>query len=683
MLWAIFLFIVFVPINFALGYLIAVRIGLAPPKVQDAVAEVRHLTNGVVEFVKPYWERLRDFTLQQCERMVSVAGTLRERALERSAPAIAILERVSALKERFLPGKKRLPSDIGAKDLVVESSLAEAVQNAEAASILDLLTDRIRFTANDPNAAAGGGKWGDAGGKGGTFMVKKRRLEQLRSGHHLIEMDARIRSLRSGPDTDELLKLFADFQEDGKQIETLLASMIREVKARAPYSGGKLNETVARLDAFHNDVSPALTKLLDEVGRLEASVRPAAPADETPPQPPSSPSSSPEDGGVSEIAKDTSGAAKKITPIAADTILETVQTLQPHFESLVLVRHRLRDIQSDVNTLYARLDTNFEDIRPEDLVNASLNINNRLGIESTTSNWWRSNLPATTAITFALCDICSTQHLNESQSLATVDRLCRALGRELKVAFPQAGTLVGLLRGNCLCLATQAVSLDEVRVRLQRWQMRMAATSVVSKLNDTVSEWPFALTISLVGVGAKVSESDVFRRAEEGLTAAKKAGGGTFFVTQATDPEPTAAPAVKRPVTTPPPILLDDLEKWEEIDAMTAKIEKAPDDTASLVHRATMALRVDRPDMAAADLDKAVEAEPDKIVHYLNRGLFRRFRQEYDAAIADFSKILELQEIHATALKHRAIAYSLQGDNDAATQDYNKVVELVGVTATA
>ncbi|MGL4944185.1 MAG: hypothetical protein ACRC46_13470 [Thermoguttaceae bacterium] len=647
--------LIFVPVNFALGYLIAVRLGLAPPTLKDAATEVRDIVQWLRGLIVPVVDNLRGQVTAFRARLAPIFA-------HGESIVIGYVEKIKTLKERFIPQKKKTDTDIGAKDLVVEPTLAEAVAWVEATPIYDQIADKTRFGTADANAA-GGGKWGDGGGKGGAFMIKKRRLEQLRTGQHLIEMDKRIRTLRTAPNTEAFLQLLADFQEDGKQIETLLASLIREVKARAPYAGGRLNETVTRLDTLSAEATPTLTSLLAEVTKIETATKPAGA--ETPP---------------SEAAAEGEGEAapKPVPQIPDETIAKSLETLSPLFDKLVRLRHKIRDVQTEINTLYARLDTNFEELKPEDLINNNFNMTNRLGIESSLAEWWRTNVQSTARLCFALFDISGTHELNEELSIAVVDRICRVLGRELRIAFPQPTTLVGLFSGQCLCLATRHLSFDELRIKLQKWQTRIEATPIVCEHDGIISEVKPVLTISLVGVSAKQSEQDTYARAERGIVAAKSAKRGSFFVTSPDAAEAVAATVPSSTTTqATTPFDLKSLEMWEEIDATSAKLLTNPQDTALLIHRATTALRIGRSEIAQSDFDQAIETEPDKIIHYINRGIFRRWQKAYHTALEDFNKVFTLQPVHATALKNRAVTYFMDGNKSAADSDYQTLLELV------
>lgn len=663
MIKTIFLILIFVPINIVLGYLIAMRLRLAPPAMKDSYNITRDYYLNFRERVRPLqiwcvklYTTAREKSQPFIDKGVAIYGTIHEK----------VIVRVIEFVQKFIPAKK-VKVDIGAKDLIVEPTLAEAVAFVEAANIVDLINDRIRFVVGGAQTA--GSKFGDdGGGKGGSFMVKKRRLEQVRSGQHVADMDKRLRVMMVAPDTPGIALLVADLNEEMKQIQTLLGSLLRELKARAPYAGGKLNATVTYVDAISEEVTPQVDSMLAEIAALETVVKPPEiPTPENPENP---------ENPVAEVP------APPPFVLSQDVLVATREKITPLFWQNVLLRHRIRDLQGEINALYARLDSNFEDAKPEDMINAAMIITNRMGIDAATAAWWKGGIPAIGKICFAFFDFHDTHRLNEECSLSSTDKILRYLGRELKTAFHGEKNVVGLFRGSCFCVITQGHEFHAIEEKIHKAQVHLNQTKVTWTADEKTHEWQPQVTCCVVGVQPAFSENEMISRATLAIAAAKEAGAGSLFSLpgdRAPD-QVAAAPFTKPAETSVHTFSLDDLEMWEEIDIYAAKIVKSPQETSAFIHRATMYLRVDKPDLAAKDLDSAVSAEPDKIPHYINRGVFLRWRKRYDQALDDFNKIFELQQIHAGALKNRAITYSVKGDAAAAQEDYDNLIKLVGVT---
>jgi tetratricopeptide (TPR) repeat protein len=79
---------------------------------------------------------------------------------------------------------------------------------------------------------------------------------------------------------------------------------------------------------------------------------------------------------------------------------------------------------------------------------------------------------------------------------------------------------------------------------------------------------------------------------------------------------------------------------------------------------------------AMADLDKAIELDPNMARAFFTRGNVFSAKGDYDHAIADFDKAVSLNPLYADAYKGRGVAYEKAGNVDRSMADFDKAVEL-------
>ena len=73
---------------------------------------------------------------------------------------------------------------------------------------------------------------------------------------------------------------------------------------------------------------------------------------------------------------------------------------------------------------------------------------------------------------------------------------------------------------------------------------------------------------------------------------------------------------------------------------------------------------------------KAIEAKPDFLDAYINRGLVNNELQDYEASLKDYDKALELDSKCALAYNNRGYTKYKQQDYEGALKDYNKAIFL-------
>ena len=79
---------------------------------------------------------------------------------------------------------------------------------------------------------------------------------------------------------------------------------------------------------------------------------------------------------------------------------------------------------------------------------------------------------------------------------------------------------------------------------------------------------------------------------------------------------------------------------------------------------------------AIADLNKAIDIDPQFAAAYDNRGVAKRKLKDYHGAIVDFGMAIQFNPQDAIAYYNRGNALSDLDDNQAAIADYNKAIEI-------
>jgi len=116
------------------------------------------------------------------------------------------------------------------------------------------------------------------------------------------------------------------------------------------------------------------------------------------------------------------------------------------------------------------------------------------------------------------------------------------------------------------------------------------------------------------------------------------------------------------------------------LDAAIADLNKAleinPELALAYSNRGGAYLTLGNLDAAMADLNKALEINPELALAYSNRGGAYLNLGNYEAAMADFNKALEINPELAEAYGNRGGAYNDLGNLDAAMADFNKALEI-------
>lgn len=95
-----------------------------------------------------------------------------------------------------------------------------------------------------------------------------------------------------------------------------------------------------------------------------------------------------------------------------------------------------------------------------------------------------------------------------------------------------------------------------------------------------------------------------------------------------------------------------------------------------LNNRAVVYIRKRDRESAIADLDEAIELEPEYAEAYANRGRAYNDLEDYERAIEDLDRAIELNDAMSDAYGNRAFAHQNLGDLDAAYADYERAVAI-------
>jgi tetratricopeptide (TPR) repeat protein len=102
-------------------------------------------------------------------------------------------------------------------------------------------------------------------------------------------------------------------------------------------------------------------------------------------------------------------------------------------------------------------------------------------------------------------------------------------------------------------------------------------------------------------------------------------------------------------------------------------------DLARLIsNRAALYIKLDKLDLAMADLDRVVAIAPDYVFAYDNRGEVWRLRGNNDKAIAEYNKAIKIDPKFLSAYYDRGQTYEAMKDLDKARADYQAAIDQPG-----
>jgi tetratricopeptide (TPR) repeat protein len=102
-------------------------------------------------------------------------------------------------------------------------------------------------------------------------------------------------------------------------------------------------------------------------------------------------------------------------------------------------------------------------------------------------------------------------------------------------------------------------------------------------------------------------------------------------------------------------------------------------DLARLIsNRAALYIKLDKLDLAMADLDRVVALAPDYVFAYDNRGEVWRLRGNNPKAIAEYDKAIKIDPNFLSAYYDRGQTYEAMKEYDKARADYQTVLDKPG-----
>lgn len=112
------------------------------------------------------------------------------------------------------------------------------------------------------------------------------------------------------------------------------------------------------------------------------------------------------------------------------------------------------------------------------------------------------------------------------------------------------------------------------------------------------------------------------------------------------------------------------------IEDLTEVLRNEKTHTLALVSRGAAFMHTGEMQTATADLDRAIEIDPNYAKAYHIRGLVHESQGRDDSALADFTKAVELKQDYAAAYHSRAALHAKRGHTDLAAEDIQMVTQL-------
>ena len=118
-------------------------------------------------------------------------------------------------------------------------------------------------------------------------------------------------------------------------------------------------------------------------------------------------------------------------------------------------------------------------------------------------------------------------------------------------------------------------------------------------------------------------------------------------------------------------------EDWNSaLNAITAAIKLEGDVWQALVNRGGIYDHLDKPELALADFNRAVELNSTQPICFRLRGEFYLGQQKFDLAAADFTRAVLLDSRDAKSVYLRSIARQHLGDTSGAAADLSLAKQL-------
>jgi Tfp pilus assembly protein PilF len=114
----------------------------------------------------------------------------------------------------------------------------------------------------------------------------------------------------------------------------------------------------------------------------------------------------------------------------------------------------------------------------------------------------------------------------------------------------------------------------------------------------------------------------------------------------------------------------------KSVELLGKLLEKDPNHKLALATRGAAHLRLNHPDSAVEDFDRAIGIDPSYAHAYHMRGVARENKGDSDGAVEDFTKAIELKPEYGAAYYSRAALYTKLGKEDFAAEDIEAVTHL-------
>lgn len=117
-----------------------------------------------------------------------------------------------------------------------------------------------------------------------------------------------------------------------------------------------------------------------------------------------------------------------------------------------------------------------------------------------------------------------------------------------------------------------------------------------------------------------------------------------------------------------------------DVDRAIADLNKAieldPNSVVAFENRGTLFVRSGKPDRAIEDYDEAIRLDPNYAQAHADRGVAYYIKGNYARAIENYSEAIRLDPKHAVSYSNRAAAYKKAGRNDRAIADQSEAIKL-------
>ena len=112
------------------------------------------------------------------------------------------------------------------------------------------------------------------------------------------------------------------------------------------------------------------------------------------------------------------------------------------------------------------------------------------------------------------------------------------------------------------------------------------------------------------------------------------------------------------------------------IDLLNEILAADPDDRLALLARGSVYLKMNNPNSAVNDFNRAIEISPNHAKAYHLRGLALEMTGTDDQALEDFNKAIDIDPEYGAAYYSRATLLTKMGREDSALEDMKMVTQL-------